>query len=70
MALNEDKWHVGIRRRNILERWGRKSNSNNMNVPIAPLKKRLTLALCAALTHQSALKKNGNVSFLTQSGDG
>lgn len=67
MALNEDKWHVGIRRHNISERWGRKSNSNNKNV--APLKKRLAPALCAALTHQSALKKNGNVSFLTQSGD-
>lgn len=67
MALNEKKRHVGIRRRNISE----KSNSNNnKNVPIAPPKKRLAPALSAALTHQSAPKKNGNVSFLTQSGDG
>lgn len=71
MALNEKKWYVGIRRRNISERRGRKSNSNNnKNVPIAPPKKRLAPALSAALTHQSAPKKNGNVSFLTQSGDG
>lgn len=43
MALNEKKWHVGIRRRNISERRGRKSNGNNKNVPIAPPKKRLSL---------------------------
>lgn len=71
MALNENKWHAGIRTWNILERRGEeKAVVLGRTFPLLLSKKRLALALTAALTHQSAPKKNGNISFLTQSGDG